>query len=58
MFGPLLGVVRADVDRQIGWVKEEARRQSRHVVLVGILLGVAALATLGALAVGLIALYM
>ena len=58
MFGPLLGAVRADIDRQIGWAKEEAKRQRQHVLLVGIMLGAAALAMLGALAVGLIALHM
>lgn len=58
MFAPLLGAVRADVDRQVVWAKEEIRRQTRHVTLVGIFLGVAALALLGAIVVGLIALYM
>ena len=57
MFAPLMGAVRADLDRQIGWAKEEVRRQARHVVLVAVLLGVAALAALGAAVVGLIALY-
>jgi hypothetical protein len=57
MFVPLLGAVRADVDRQIGWAKQEAVRQTRHAALIGILAAVAALATLGAIIVGLIALY-
>jgi len=58
MFSPLVGAFRADIDRQIGWAKEEAKRQRQHVLLVGILLGVAALAVLGAIAIGLIALHM
>lgn len=58
MLAPLMGAVRADLDRQIGWAKEEVRRQARHAVLVAILLGVAAFALFGAVAVGLIALYM
>ena len=58
MLAPLIGAVRADLDRQIGWAKEEARRQSRHVVLVGIVLSMGVLATIGAAAIGLIALYM
>jgi hypothetical protein len=57
MFAPLLGAVRADIDRQIGWAKDEVRRQTRHTVQVGVLAGVAALAALGAIVVGLIALY-
>jgi hypothetical protein len=57
MFAPLFGAVRADIDRQIGWVKGEVRRQTRHTALIGVLAGVAALATLGAIVVGFIALY-
>jgi hypothetical protein len=57
MFAPLFGAVRADIDRQIGWAKGEARRQTRYAVLLGGLTGVAALATLGAIVVGLIALH-
>ena len=57
MFAPLLGVVRADLDRQVGWAREEARRQIRYAVLIGVIIGMAALAGLGALSVGLIALY-
>jgi uncharacterized protein (DUF58 family) len=56
MFTPLFGAVRADIDRQIGWAKEEVRRQTRHAVLVIICCGVAALAVLGAVIVGLVAL--
>jgi hypothetical protein len=56
MFARLLGAIRADVDRQVGWAKDEVRRQTRHTVLTGALAGVAALAALGALVVGLIAL--
>jgi hypothetical protein len=57
MFAPLIGAVRADIDRQVGWAKEEARRQARYAVLTTILLVVAALAAFGAAVVGLIALY-
>jgi len=57
MFAPLAGAVRADVDRQLGWAKDEVRRQTRHVALIGIFAGVAALAALGAAIVGLIAVY-
>jgi len=57
MFAALLGAVRADIDRQIGWAKHEVKRQTRYTALIGILAGVAALATLGAIVVGLIALH-
>jgi MFS family permease len=57
MFAPLMGVVRADIDRQIGWARGEARRQTRHTALIGALAVVAALAALGAIIAGLIALY-
>ena len=57
MFGPLFGVVRADLDRQIGWAKQEVRRQTRYTALMAIFAGVAALAAVGAAVVGLIALY-
>jgi hypothetical protein len=58
MFASLLAAARVDMDRQIGWVKEEARRRARHVVLIGALGGVGALAGLGAIIVGLFALYL
>ena len=58
MFAPLMGAVRADIDRQINWAKEEVKRQARHAVLVTILLVLAGLAAFGAAVVGLIALYM
>ena len=58
MFAPLFGAIRADVDRQINWAKEEAKRQTRHAALVGISLMVAALAILGAIVVGLVALHL
>ena len=58
MFAPLLGAIRADIDRQVGWAKDEVRRQSRYATLTGVLAGVAALAALGAIVVGLIALYL
>jgi Putative Actinobacterial Holin-X, holin superfamily III len=57
MFAPLFGAVRADIDRQIDWAKEEVRHQTRHAVLVGIFLSVAALAVFGAIVIGLVALY-
>jgi hypothetical protein len=57
MFAPLLGVVRADIDRQVGWAREEVRRQIRYAVLVCAIGAMIALAALGALIVGLIALH-
>jgi hypothetical protein len=57
MFAPLLGAVRDDIDRQVGWVKDEVRRQTRHTALVGVFAIAAALAALGAVVVGLAALY-
>ena len=57
MFAPLLGAVRADVNRQMGWAREEVRRQIRYVALIGVIAGMVALAAIGALIVGLIALH-
>ena len=57
MFASLLGAVRADLDRQIGWAKDGMRQQTRHITLIGALAGIAVLAALGAIVVGLIALY-
>jgi hypothetical protein len=57
MFAALMGAVRADIDRQIGWAKDQVKRQTRYTALMGILAGVAALAALGAVIVGLIALH-
>ena len=57
MFAPLLGAVRADIDRQVGWAQDAVRRQVRYAGVAGALAGVSALAALGALAVGLIALH-
>ena len=57
MFAPLFDAIRGDIERQTGWAKEEIRRQTRHAALVAILLGVAALALLGAIVVGIVALY-
>jgi hypothetical protein len=57
MFALLKDAVRADIDRQIGWAKGEVRRQTLHTALVSALAVVAALAALGAIIVGLIALY-
>ena len=58
MFAPLLDAVRADIDRQIDWAKGEVRHQTRHTALIGSLAVVAALAALGAIIAGLIALYL
>jgi hypothetical protein len=57
MFAPLLGAVRADIDRQVGWARAESRRQIRYALLIGAFAGMAALAALGVLTVGLIALH-
>jgi len=57
MFAPLMDAVRADIDRQMVWAKGEVRRQTRHTALIGSLAVVAALAALGAIIAGLIALY-
>ena len=57
MFAAILGVVRADLDRQVGWAREEARRQIRYVAVISTVAAMAALAALGALIVGLIALH-
>jgi amino acid transporter len=56
MLAAFLGAVRADIDRQIGWAKDETRRQTRYTALIGGLASVAALAALGAIVVGLITL--
>jgi hypothetical protein len=58
MFAPLLDGIRADIDRQIGWAKAEVRRQTRYRALIAVVAGVAALSALGAIVVGLIALYL
>jgi hypothetical protein len=42
MFAPLMDAVRADIDRQIGWVRGEVRRQTRHTALISTLAAVAA----------------
>jgi hypothetical protein len=57
MFAPLLGAVRADIDRQLRWMKGELRRQTRHTALIGVFATAAVLAALGAVVVGLTALY-
>ena len=57
MFAPLLKGIRADIDQQIDWAKGEIRRQTRYTVLIGMLAGTATLATVGAIIVGLVALY-
>jgi hypothetical protein len=57
MFAELRSAVYADIDRQIVWAKDQLKRQTRHTALTGILAGVAALAALGAVIIGLIALH-
>jgi hypothetical protein len=57
MFARLLGAVRTDFDRQIGWARNEIKRQTRHTALTAVLAGVAGLSALGAAVVGLIALH-
>ena len=57
MFAALRSAVRADIDRQIGWAKDQLKRQTRYTAVMGILAGVGALAALGAIIVGLIALH-
>ncbi|HWP14994.1 MAG TPA: hypothetical protein VNM46_05165 [Xanthobacteraceae bacterium] len=57
MFASLFGLVQADIDRQVDWAKEEARRRVRYVVRVAILAGIGAFALVGATAIGLIALH-
>ena len=57
MFAAQRRAVRADIDQQIGWAKDQLKRQTRYTALTGILAGVAALAVLGAAVVGLIALH-
>jgi hypothetical protein len=58
MFATLFGAVRADIDRQVDWARNEVLRQTRFAVLIGVLAGVGALATLGAIIVGFVALYL
>jgi hypothetical protein len=57
MFAPLLDAVRADIDRQVGWARAEIRRQIRYAAFIGVIAGMGALAALGALIDGLIALH-
>src|SRR5262249_29157845 len=57
MFPRLSGLVRADLDRQIGWAKGEIKRQSRYAALTACFAVAGALALLGAIVVGLIALH-
>jgi hypothetical protein len=46
MFAALCSAVHADIDRQIGWAKDQVKRQTGYTALTGILAGVAALAVL------------
>jgi hypothetical protein len=57
MLASLLGAIRADIDRQVGWAGGEVRRQVRYAGFIGVLYGLAALAAVGALVLGLIALH-
>jgi MFS family permease len=58
MFTPLMDAIRADIDRQFGWAKDQVGRQGRYATVTGVLTGIAVLAALGAIVVGLIALYL
>ena len=40
MFFALRSAVRADIDRQIGWAKDQVKRQTRYTALMAILAGV------------------
>jgi hypothetical protein len=55
MLAALLGAVRADIDRQAGWARAEARGQIRYALLIAAMAGMAVLAGLGVMTVGLIA---
>ena len=57
MFESLLGAAVADIDRQIRWAKYEVRRQTRYTALKGVLVGVGSLAAIGAIVIGLMALF-
>ena len=56
MFALLRNAVRADLDRQLEWARAQAKRQAGYVGLSVILTGIASLAGLGAVIIGLIAL--
>ena len=57
MLGAFVDLIRADVDRQIAWLKAEAKRQARYGALTAALAAAAALSALAAVVVGCIALY-
>jgi hypothetical protein len=57
MFASLFGAVQADIDRQVDWAKTEARRRIRYTVRIAVLAAAGALALIGAVVVGLIALH-
>ena len=57
MFASLFGAVQADIDRQVSWAKDEARRRVRYTVRIAIFAGAGILAVIGAAIVGLIALH-
>ena len=46
MFASLLGAVQADIDRQVDWARNEARRRVRYTARVAIFAGVGILAML------------
>ena len=58
MFTPLVNAIRADIDRQVGWAKDQVGRQGRYATVTGVLAAIAALAALGTIVVGVIALYL
>ena len=37
MLAPLLDAVRADIDRQVGWARDEIRRQIRYAAFIGVI---------------------
>lgn len=57
MLATLRDAIRADIDRQVSWARGEVGRQLRYTALTGALEAFAALAAVGAIVVGLIALY-
>jgi hypothetical protein len=57
MFGEFVDLMRADVDRQVVWLKTEVKRQARYAALTAVVAAAAALSALGAVVVGCIALY-
>ena len=54
MFAPLMDAVRADIDRQVGWARDEIRRQIRYAAFIGVIAGMGTLAALGMIGAGLL----